>query len=1348
MAASGSGNIGTFTATNNTGVTQVATITVTPSYTNGVTCTGASQTFTITVNPLPAMNQPANQEVCGGSLTQAVTFTAVSGTTFSWTNNNTSIGLAASGTGNIAAFTAVNNTGVVQVATISVSPTYTSAGLTCTGNAVTFTITVDPQATANVGADQVICQNQSANLTATIGGTATGGTWSGGAGTFGNATSLTTTYTPAASEYGTTITLTFTTNDPAGPCPAASDAMQLTINTLPIVFAGEDTKVCEGDVLNLATLGASIIANGSGVTSGTWSTTGTGTFQPDINFPPGATTYVPSAADVAAGHVTIKLTSGDPSGPCSSVSDAFVLTFKGPEPVACNDLVQISLDGDGVSEVVPDMVLEGDYDYEFFVVTLYLGVNAVGNTVDCNDIGTIFVAQVTDICTGNSCWGTVTVEDKWAPEVLCNEVSINCSVDYDNVPFPIATDNCDTNPDVELVGQTILDDELCTENVVIVLRDFIATDNYGNQSAVCTQTITINRPTSVDFPNDVQWECTVYNQNPSVADATINGSGIPGNIDGEYCMYAYSHSDQTLATCGTTFKIVRTWTVLDWCTGQVVTSNNQGEDNIQIIVIMDSTPPSITLAPFNVPANIAGVHPQPCTSTGYLQPADITDLCNTWTVRIFTPAGEANYVNGVDGKQGGFIPYPGLGIGTHIIHYQAEDACNNISDLYVTISVIDNIAPAAICDEITDVNLSSDGLAIVNATTFDDGSHDNCCLDYFEARRMNGDCAGNFDDFGPTVEFCCSDAGQPVIVVFRAYDCYGNFNDCMVTANVNDKLPPSTISCPANQTITCDTYMQNYAAGVEQGNYSVLAGFGFPTFYDNCDYDEVYTVTVNLNTCGAGTVVRKWTASDANGQASCTQTITVTHVSDWVVEFPADFTGECTNGQLPDTGEPKIFHDECELIGVSHADQLFTVVPDACYKIVRTWNVINWCIYDNFGYNAYLETGHAECNLNQDWDGDGDKDCRTFRDGYNSTGNPGTPDGYISYKQVIKVIDNEAPIFTIPAIDGCITDTDCNTNITLPYPDITDDCSLANEVTITGDFGTFNNITGDVTVPNVGVGEYDVTYAVTDNCGNTGYQTITVVVEDCKKPTPLCDNGLVVEIMQTQMVEVWADAFDEGSFDNCGPITSFSFSPDVTDLTHIFTCDDLGQQPVQIWVTDIYGNQDYCETFIVIQDNMGFCGGGVPAVVAGAVATETEAGVQGVNVEVNGGIFSQFTDLSGNYTFNLVAGGDYTVTPMLDLNPSNGVTTYDLVLISRHILGIQPLDSPYKMIAADANKSNSVTTLDMVHIRKVILQIEPGFPNNTSWRFVDKDYVFPNPSNPFAATFPEVINYNNLARTT
>jgi hypothetical protein len=72
--------------------------------------------------------------------------------------------------------------------------------------------------------------------------------------------------------------------------------------------------------------------------------------------------------------------------------------------------------------------------------------------------------------------------------------------------------------------------------------------------------------------------------------------------------------------------------------------------------------------------------------------------------------------------------------------------------------------------------------------------------------------------------------------------------------------------------------------------------------------------------------------------------------------------------------------------------------------------------------------------------------------------------------------------------------------------------------------------------------------------------------------------------------------------------------------------------------------------------------------------------------------------------------------------------------LSKHILGIEPLNSPYKMIAADANKSNTITTFDIVELRKLILGIYQKLPNVDSWRFVQKDHPFHLPNNPFADT--------------
>ncbi|MDV7394793.1 hypothetical protein RZS08_25635, partial [Arthrospira platensis SPKY1] len=117
------------------------------------------------------------------------------------------------------------------------------------------------------------------------------------------------------------------------------------------------------------------------------------------------------------------------------------------------------------------------------------------------------------------------------------------------------------------------------------------------------------------------------------------------------------------------------------------------------------------------------------------------------------------------------------------------------------------------------------------------------------------------------------------------------------------------------------------AAGLAQGDYSVLDPFGIPLFFDNCGLEVTQTVTSNLNTCTEGTITRQWTAVDPFGNvpANCTQVINVEHVSNWVVEFPADITATCDDASLPPFGEPEIFFDDCELVGTSFSDQEFTV---------------------------------------------------------------------------------------------------------------------------------------------------------------------------------------------------------------------------------------------------------------------------------------------------------------------------------------------------------------------------------------------------------------------------------------
>jgi hypothetical protein len=81
----------------------------------------------------------------------------------------------------------------------------------------------------------------------------------------------------------------------------------------------------------------------------------------------------------------------------------------------------------------------------------------------------------------------------------------------------------------------------------------------------------------------------------------------------------------------------------------------------------------------------------------------------------------------------------------------------------------------------------------------------------------------------------------------------------------------------------------------------------------------------------------------------------------------------------------------------------------------------------------------------------------------------------------------------------------------------------------------------------------------------------------------------------------------------------------------------------------------------------------------------------------------------------------YSFTGYSDKNPSDGVSTFDLVLIQKHILGITPFENPLQFVAADINKDSRINTTDLIELRKIILGIKETFPNNHSWRFIPAD---------------------------
>lgn len=973
--------------------------------------------------------------------------------------------------------------------------------------------------------------------------------------------------------------------------------------------------------------------------------------------------------------------------------------------MACNNLVNVSLPATCLAEITYTMILEGvnpntcsPLGPAAFSVTVMdqWGAPIPGSPfVDSASIGKYYPVKVKHLPSGNSCWGNILVLDNLAPQISCPpDVTVDCTSPATpaQTGTPVVSD-CST---YTLTHSSVLQNNGCNGTFAgVITRTWTALD-ASNNSKSCTQTIRIAQAGAPD----VQWppnrdgtaapalDCVNPDTSPEATGVpAIGGLPIPPNGIG-FCNMAVAHNDQVIPLCENSYRILRTWTVVAWCSGTIL-------NHVQLIAVKDSKAPVLTCPP---DLTVGTTSSQFCTASVILPQAGISDDCSaSFSASMNTPAG---LIYGNGGLVNDINP------GVYTLQYNITDNCGNTSSCTTVLTVVDGTAPTVVCDAFTVVTLNNQGTALVYAQTFDDGSYDNCSPITLSVRRMGAAC-GSQPEFGPSVLFCCEDAGKEVAVQMKATDQSGNANSCMVTVHVDDKSKP-LILCPPDKTIACTQSPTDLDL---TGEPVVSAACGTPAV--------TFTDVDNINSCLTGTVTRTWKATSDNGNSSsCTQTITVVDNTPVVVNFPPDYTAPaCTSPEdllpdkLPVPYNAPFREADCELLAVSYSDQLFNIAPPACFKIVRTWKVINWCTYQ-----------------------------------------PGGQTGIWQATQIITVMDNTPPVFTCPPDLTVSVGQDCKASVTLPQVTNVQDCSQNISMSVTGSLGY-----GYGPFHNVNPGSYTATYHVSDGCGNTSSCSVQVLVKDQKKPVPYCKNGLVIEIMGVDtdgdglpdggMATVGASDFNAGSYDNCPGALQFSFSPDPADISAAFNCDYLGQNTIQLWVTDASGNQDFCETFLIVQDNMGVCTGSpLVAGIGGAVINEEGYDVEDVAISINDGLTPPvLTGPDGNFYFPAIPlSGDYSLTAQKDTNFLNGVTTFDMVLIQRHILGMDTLKSPYKIIAADVNHSNSVTTLDLVFLQKAILHIAAEFPNNESWRFVDADYTFPNPQNPFQEAFPEFLNVNNF----
>jgi hypothetical protein len=302
------------------------------------TCNPVTDNMVINFTTTPTINAGPDKTVCGNNAAVSINASVTVATGGSWVSTGSG---TFSPNNNSLTFTYTPSAADIAAKTVTLTVTSTGNG-TCIAVTDNMVVTITDKPTSAAGAATTVCADI-ANGVALNGGVtnATGGIWTtAGTGTFSpDAAVLNATYFPStADKTAGTVGLTLTTSG-MGNCLAVTSTRVITITKAPTANAGLDKSIC-ADAAGVSVIGTVTIA-----TSGTWTTSGTGTFNPAA---PNtlSVTYIPSAADIAAGVVDLTLTTTTGNGTCNPVTDQMRLTITpkptvnaGTDKTVCADLV-------------------------------------------------------------------------------------------------------------------------------------------------------------------------------------------------------------------------------------------------------------------------------------------------------------------------------------------------------------------------------------------------------------------------------------------------------------------------------------------------------------------------------------------------------------------------------------------------------------------------------------------------------------------------------------------------------------------------------------------------------------------------------------------------------------------------------------------------------------------------------------------------------------------------------------------------------------------------------------------------------------------------------------------------
>lgn len=1075
---------------------------------------------------------------------------------------------------------------------------------------------------------------------------------------------------------------------------------------------------------------------------------------------------------------------------CSLLSMLFVTSTASGQSIACNSGLNASLSDSCRVVIDGSHILLGEtnfliMNYEITVKTMDgqmpSGVfSGSGSNMVAGNVGSVitftepgsFKVSVKNLSTGNHCWANLNVEDKLMPKldgicqcpdtatVVTPECTFSCaSVDqvfgdttYTSGLNPVYRDNCGNVGDVFFTDERVPGQECGTWNIIRTWKTNIYTAHYGKEVKVlaCKQKflfksadasivfapkskVIVNCGTSTD-PESLRnyFSDTLNFTNPNLDSAIIcsypyardtrpgfdtiyNPIGVRGSAVEKYCklLSAYTDTDKIYPEkdCPDSYKFVRTWKVIGWCEGTT-------RSYTQIIAVMDNEAPKFAI---NDTLKMGNTNPWTCLADIAVPgPIDSTLMDNCapksdikWEAYV-TKNSQKITANAANGHR-----LKGLMPGQYQVIYEVFDRCGNIARDTAHLRVTDKAEPVVITKDkiiVTFTQVDGDCTAKVYPYNIDVGSYDACSdkLTY-DIRRLNDTIWHKYVKFTEDDILTVSPAGVPYgehMIELRVTDGVNNSAIGWSTVRVEDKNSKVIVDC-GQDTIRLDCTVDINEVALDTA-YAPRATLRSCSDSDlELDY-RIYKSTLN-NSCNTGSA---YVAYFLKGKRDtiCKKLFIFGDIDTLKIIYPQEeLTVSCMDD---DYGDVIITGSECNLLAKSVEEQVFDTPPALgyCKKIVRRFTIIDWCLY--------------QANSNDTL-------------------------GMYRYNQVIKVKDNTKPVIecsaaSFNATDGCgisgfelkavgIDSGSCPSALKWQAKiDLNGDDLFEKTLTPILDVNGQPVVVVNETVP---AGTYKIWWRASDACNNATERICSFTITDNVAPMPQCIRGISTALMNTNgQVTIWAKDYDlEGkSSDECGGPIYYSFSGTDRNMSSMtFDCDDLdnGKSAIielKVYVWDQFGNNDFCNVTIRVDDNVNVCediNAGM-ALLAGTVKTNAGDKLESAEVLIsemsNRSSQQKFmTDVSGEYTFKDNAlYNDYSLSAVKNDDVANGISTIDLIMIQQHILSMNLLDSPYKVLAADVSGDQKVTALDLVEIRKIILGTSKAFSTGKSWLFIPAEQKF------------------------